>query len=271
MSEDKYGLIAAVVLAPDHKRDFDDTVAQFERESLSCRAARRGLSRDSEDIAMIDMDWVRIALAWVAPSAPVLGPILVIAVGASPMAPDGRLGLPFCERLMARILARMESAGDVLAVIKRLACAPICPDLLDDTVEDLLAMQDILGHPAPLDKPEQTRCASLFAAYSATLGKHRSRDASRLFRGITQRNRRRLEPQDDLRQLRAALAPAVPVSAEATETADFWRYATGATLCLNVLPVGMLLMCYLIMHSNRLLDGKDDTTATANDSRPLRA
>jgi len=85
---------------------FEDIVDEFELSLRANSSGRRSLTFDHDDIVIVEIEQLRVGLAWVAPEAPQDPYSLVIATGIDPDHPDGVGAGEFCARLSEQILAR---------------------------------------------------------------------------------------------------------------------------------------------------------------------
>lgn len=114
--------------------DFDDIVDEFELSLRTASTGRRSLTFDCDDIVIIDIDRLRIGLAWVEPQDPDGTFSLVIGTGASPGVPDGSVSAETCTRLSNKILARLNRELPYDSVVRA-----SLPEALDSALLDTIA------------------------------------------------------------------------------------------------------------------------------------
>ena len=177
MDMQTYGSVIALEYRVRPSIDFADIVEEFDIAFQMVDSRTRSLSWDCNDIAIIDRDYVRVALGWL-PSEDEGEPThLIVAVGVSEDMGEETLDAASYEFLADRIVERTYEYLPFNAVLRGKASQPVSAELVDTTF-DLLRMNakempDDLRAPekaaAPQAEPEQEDLtASMVPPWMAT-------------------------------------------------------------------------------------------------------
>lgn len=139
MSRQTYGDIAALEYHAPPGMDFPDIVEEFDIASHGLATQVRRLTWDSDDIALIDRECVRIALGWLPPERADRPHYLVIAIGPPPRGKRSTTFDPAAYGvLLDRALDRVSGYLPFDAVLRGPCSQAVGTALLDRTF-DLLA------------------------------------------------------------------------------------------------------------------------------------
>lgn len=131
------------------RMEFEDIVEEFDLGFQVADAQTRALVWDCDDIALIDRDYLRVALGWLPPDDPDGSWYLVAAVGPTqPSIPADAFGY-----VADQLVARVQHVLPADAVLHGVASKPVGPELMD-SLFDLLrltadARRDDIAPPVP--------------------------------------------------------------------------------------------------------------------------
>ncbi|MDQ2089074.1 hypothetical protein [Marimonas arenosa] len=121
--------------------DFEDIVDEFELSVRGANTGRRTLTFDYDDIVIIDIEQLRIGLAWVEPDQSDGPYSLIVGTGAAPEDEAHTVSPAFCARLSEKILARLKRELPFDAVTRATLPQALDSDLLDGVAARLHAAE----------------------------------------------------------------------------------------------------------------------------------
>jgi hypothetical protein len=145
MTQETTCIVACLEYGIKPALSFPQIVRAFDQVLESHRLQQRSISFDSDDVALIDLDMMRIALAWYQPETPGQSWYLAIAVGPSPHSDRVRMPRRFSERLAHSVIDRVSSDLPFDAILWSETTAPLDVDKMDqilDALSGLAAMPD---------------------------------------------------------------------------------------------------------------------------------
>ena len=142
MSLQYFGTAAALQFSNRPPLSFDDIVGEFDAKLLSGADGKRRMTRDCDDIAILDRGPIRVALAWVRPGQRKSHWYLIIAVGPSPEATGPVPGDATLTALADKIISRAEARLPTDSVLRCEVVRPINSDYIDLVTELLLSADD---------------------------------------------------------------------------------------------------------------------------------
>lgn len=152
MSANSYGSVVAMEFAARPDISFSDFVEDFDAAFQMVDSTTNSLSWERDTLAIIDRDYVRVAVGWL-PSAGKDSPWhLIYAVGSSPDEDLSKIELSSYDFLADRILDRTNDVLPATAVLRGEASQPIGPKLIDTLFE--LLCTDTSDLPADTDLPD---------------------------------------------------------------------------------------------------------------------
>lgn len=148
-----FGTAAALQFSSPPPLSFEDIVKEFDAK-LNCGGdGQRHMTRDCDDIAILDRGPIRVALAWVRPSQRKSNWYLIIAVGPSPMAkcliPDDNIIDAFADKLIWQSDAHLPAESVLRCEVVR----PIDSEYIDLVTELLLSADDASTDERITDEP----------------------------------------------------------------------------------------------------------------------
>jgi hypothetical protein len=146
MTSQSYGSVVAMEFKARPSIDFADIVEEFDIAFQMVDSRTRSLTWDRDDVAMIDRDYVRVAMGWLPATEKGEAWHLIIAVGSAPGEDLSKIEPASYDFVADRILDRTSEFLPSTAVLRGEANQPIGPELID-TLCDLLRMdpQDMAG------------------------------------------------------------------------------------------------------------------------------
>ncbi len=139
MTSQSYGSVVAMEFKARPSIDFADIVEEFDIAFQMVDSRTRSLTWHSDDVAIIDRDYVRVAMGWL-PSKEKGQPWhLLIAVGSAPGEDLSKIEMSSYDFVADRILDRTNEFLPSTAVLRGEASQPIGPALMS-TLSDLLRM-----------------------------------------------------------------------------------------------------------------------------------
>jgi|GEM_PF-1190066 len=137
MSQDTKCIVACLAYGVEPDLSFPEIVRTFGDVLDSHRLQHRAISFDADDIALIDIDMMRIALGWYRPEASDQSWYLVVAVGPSPHALGQTMPRRFSERLAQSIIDRVNAVLPFDAVLWSDTTPPLDVDKMDQVLDAL--------------------------------------------------------------------------------------------------------------------------------------
>lgn len=164
MTSHTYGSVVAMEFKTRPSVSFQDIVEEFDVAFQMVDSQSRSLTWERKDTAIIDRDYVRVAMGWL-PSAGNGQPWhLIIAVGSAPDEDLSKIEMSSYDFLADRILDRTNEFLPSTAVLRGEASQPIGRSLID-TLFDLLRA-DTSDLPGDTDAPEDVIRESEEANYA---------------------------------------------------------------------------------------------------------
>lgn len=134
-----YGVVIGFEYRACPRMEFPDIVEEFDLSFQLADAQTRALTWDCDDIAVIDRDYLRVALGWLPPDEDGGAWHLVAAVGPCETAAGCLLDDNSLTFLVDQIIARTQNVLPADAVLQGPASGPVGPELVDD-IFDLLRL-----------------------------------------------------------------------------------------------------------------------------------
>lgn len=135
-----YGVVIGFEYRACPRMEFPDIVEEFDLSFQLADAQTRALIWDCDDIAVIDRDYLRVALGWLPPDDDDGAWHLVAAVGPCDTAAGHLLNDMSLTFLVDQIIARTQDVLPADAVLQGPASGPVCPELVDE-IFDLLRLK----------------------------------------------------------------------------------------------------------------------------------
>lgn len=164
MTSNSYGSVVAMEFKARPSLSFGDIVEEFDVAFQMVDSRTRSLTWESEDVAIIDRDYVRVAMGWLPSDKRGQPWHLIIAVGCSPTEDLDKIEMSSYDFLADRILDRTNEFLPSTAVLRGEASQPIAPALVE-TLFDLLRT-DTTELPGDTDTPEDVIRESDTAEYA---------------------------------------------------------------------------------------------------------
>lgn len=149
MATQTFGSVAAMEFRRAPRINFADIVEEFDIAFQMVDAESRALIWESDTVALIDRDGLRVGLGWQPGKEKGQRSHLVVAVGTRPGAKPCRVAPGSYDYVIDRIVERMRHFLPFTAVLRGAAGQPIGADMMQ-TLFDLLRADT---HQMPGDKP----------------------------------------------------------------------------------------------------------------------
>lgn len=154
MGPNIYGKITALEYSRRPHLTFADIVEEFDIAFQMVDSQKNGLSWSFEDIAIIERDYIRLALGWLPSTEPGMPWHLVIAVGGDQDQNSDRISPATYEFVTTQIIERLSEFLPFDAALHGDAHQPVDTDLID-AVFDLLSVESGTGIATnPMPVPE---------------------------------------------------------------------------------------------------------------------
>lgn len=140
MNAQVYGSVVAMEFKARPKVAFQDFVEDFDLAFQMVDSITRSLTWERDDLAIVDRDYVRVAIGWLPSPGKGQPWHLVMVVGSSPDEDMSKVEPASYEFLADRILDRTHEFMPATAVLRGEAKEPITPELMD-TLCDLLSAE----------------------------------------------------------------------------------------------------------------------------------
>lgn len=137
MTPQSYGSVIAMEFKARPSIPFADIVEEFDTAFQMVDSDKKSLAWDCDDIAIIDRDYVRVAMGWLPSKAKGQAWHLVFAVGCAPSEDVSKIEMSSYDFVADRILDRTHEFLPSTAVLRGEASQPVGPALID-TLFDLL-------------------------------------------------------------------------------------------------------------------------------------
>ncbi len=137
MTPQSYGSVVAMEFKARPEIDFAEIVEDFDMAFQMVDTRSRALTWENDETAIIDRDYVRVAMGWLPAKETGQPWHLIIAVGSSPDEDLSKIEMSSYEFLADRILDRTSEFLPSTAVLRGNASQPIGPDLME-TLSSLL-------------------------------------------------------------------------------------------------------------------------------------
>lgn len=220
MIEQNYGTIAALEFAQSPKHGFEDIVEEVDISFQPVGLNRRSLIRDSEDIAIIERDNLRVVLGWVAPADLTAPHYLVLAVGPTDMSGQIHITPETCGFVKDVLVDHLGSYLSFATAFHAEATQIVGADLVDTVTEILHRDYDDV----PLIEVDWPATANI--PFDAAL--HAGHDLGRA------------QPCDGIRES----SQLVQLEQQCSLPKRLTIYTLGATMLLYTPPVGASLLVY---------------------------
>ena len=152
MTTQSYGSVVAMEFKARPSVSFEDIVDEFDVAFQMVDSQSRSLTWEREDTAIIDRDYVRVAMGWLPSKSKGQPWHLIIAVGSSPDEDLTKIEMSSYDFLADRILDRTNEFLPSTAVLRGDASQPVGKPLID-TLFDLLRA-DTAALPGDTAAPE---------------------------------------------------------------------------------------------------------------------
>lgn len=144
--------IVAAIYTEKPALRFEDIVDEFEQTLRANSTGRRSLTFDHDDLVIVEIEQLRIGLAWVAPEQPddiTDAPYsLVIATGFDPDLPEAAEANAICAQMSEQILARTYEEMPYDTVFRATFPQALDTDLLDQIAGGL---QELISYEMPVE------------------------------------------------------------------------------------------------------------------------
>jgi len=134
-----YGVVIGFEYRACPRMEFPDIVEEFDLSFQLADAQTRTLIWDCDDIAVIEREYLRVALGWLPPDDDGGAWHLVAAVGPCDTAAGRLLDDTSLAFLVDQIVTRTQNVLPADAVLQGPASGPVAPELIDD-IFDLLRL-----------------------------------------------------------------------------------------------------------------------------------
>lgn len=241
MSLQYFGTAAALQFSNRPSLSFEAIVGEFDAKLRGGADGQRHMTRDCDDIAILDRGPIRVALAWVRPGQRKSHWYLIIAVGPSPVSkgvvPDVTKMAALADKIIQQADARLTSDSVLRCEVVR----PINSDYID-LVTDLVLSADEAGADGPVAQPilhcdarpaKARPCRPLQMPQTSHTDKVTSDDHARI---------------QTLRQVLCEIDPEKPISLPMHLTI----YTFSLSMALQVPPVGIAMLVYAILREDAL-------------------
>lgn len=155
MTPQSYGSVIAMEFKARPSIAFSDIVEEFDVAFQMVDSQTKSLTWDCDDIAIIDRDYVRVAMGWLPSKSKGQPWHLVIAVGCAPKEDVTKIEMSSYDFVADRILDRTHEFLPSTAVLRGEASQPIGPALVD-TLFDLLQTDTSDASKAADDRPYES-------------------------------------------------------------------------------------------------------------------
>ena len=253
------GTVAALQFSERPALDFADIVEEFDI-AFQTGAVQRRLTWDCDDVAIFDRETIRVALGWMQPERAGQPWYLILAVGSSPDAPQAPLTREFCEELATHILMRTQSYLPYDAVYRSETGQPVDAALIDTVTAQLLqastqaatniranktseAPANGVGHSGL----QEAATSGANSWYTPLLKNFRSGEARRHARATFGAGAQ--TETEEMKKLREAICGASKEE-DITLPMHLSIYALGATMLIQVPPVGAALLVYTVLRED---------------------
>lgn len=226
---------------------FLDIVEEYDAAFQACVINRRHLTWDCDDVAIFDCTGMRVALGWMEPETTGRPWFLVVALGASPDPGETPVAPQTTQALIERIRARTEAGLPFDALHQSTTDKPIGAALLD-AICARLASETV----APAHQPAQSEVATVTEPIAAAPSIAPDAAAPQTCpprRGAGDAEIGLSEEDDRMRRLREALCGTTDEIALSAPM-HLSVYALGATMLLQVPPVGAALLVYTLLRED---------------------
>lgn len=154
MFEQNFGTIAALQFCVPPSQGFEDIVEELDISFRPYGLTRRTLTWDSDDIAIIERDSLRVLLGWMPSVCKGVPSFLIFAVGHATNGGNLLVNRETCEFVKEVLLEHLESYLDFETVFHADATQPVETELVDTVVEIL--HRDFMTAPAA-EAPTEAR------------------------------------------------------------------------------------------------------------------
>lgn len=247
MSQDSKCIVACLAYGVEPELSFPEIVSTFGDVLDSHRMQHRSISFDADDIALIDLDMMRIALGWYRPETSDQSWYLAIAVGPSPNALGQTMPRRVSERLAQSIIDRVNADLPFDAVLWSDTTPPLDVDKMDQILDALSGLAS-MPHDARSSGAQDVR--SVMAGAEANARASGGAPADHLHVGDVQDT----TPQHDAEATdkhSSARRLFAEVYVEKPQGCSLQMYLTvytlGTTLLLMTPPVGAAMLAYTVM------------------------
>mgnify|MGYP005852614475 CR=1 FL=1 len=179
MTEQNFGTIAALQFCVPPSQGFEDIVEELDISFRPYGLTRRTLTWDSEDIAIIERDSLRVLLGWLPAVCKGMPSFLVFAVGHATNGGNLLVNRETCEFVKEVLIEHLGSYLNFETVFHAEATQPVETDLVD-TVTEILHRD--FATPATRQPPrdENIRGWTRDRAYTRDIAQQKGRRKTRL-------------------------------------------------------------------------------------------
>lgn len=239
MQEQNFGTIAALEFCVPPPQGFEDIVEELDIAFQPVGLTRRTLIWDSDDIAIIERDSLRVLLSWVAPLDDNGHGFLILAIGQSPRHSNLVLDRPTTEFVKEVLLDHLGSYLEFQSVFHAEATQPVSTELVDTVYEILCRDYAYPPQTAPQPEPEvEPEAEEVYteSPWYQNIDVAHARAAFERMRQASSSTSRRQHPHEQ------DLEPAKPEEISLPKRLTI--YTLGATMLIYTPPVGASLLVY---------------------------
>ncbi|MDR9484048.1 MAG: hypothetical protein RI566_02640 [Sediminimonas sp.] len=248
MSQATTCIVACLAYGAEPELSFPEIVSAFGDVLDAHSMQQRSISFDADDIALIDLDMMRIALGWYRPETADQSWYLAIAVGPSPHSHRPTIPRRFSERLAQSVIDRINTDLPFDAVLWSDTTPPLDVDKMDQILDALGGVASMPSDPRS-SGAQEIRSVMAGAKESARMAGGSPEDYIHVGEvQDTTPHHDAEEPGDDKKTARRLFAE---VYVEEPEGCSLQMYLTvytlGTTLLLMTPPVGAAMLAYTVL------------------------
>lgn len=247
MSQDTTCIVACLAYGAKPELSFPEIVRTFGDVLESHRMPQRSISFDSDDIALIDLDMMRIALGWYRPETPDQSWYLAIAVGPSPHSQRQTMPRRFSERMAQSVIERIGLTLPFDAVLWSETPPPLDVDRMDQVLDALSGLASMPSDPRNSDAQD---IEAVVAGAESTARAEGGRPEDHLHVGEVEDTTPKGD-NEDIGEPQSARRLFAEVYVKEPEGCSLQMYLTvytlGTTLLLMTPPVGAAMLAYTVL------------------------
>lgn len=241
MTSQSYGSVVAMEFKARPSVSFRDIVEEFDVAFQMIDSQSRSLAWDADDVAIIDRDYVRVAMGWLPSGGKGQPWHLIFAVGSSPDEDLTKIEMSSYDFLADRILDRTNEFLPSTAVLRGEASQPVGSGLID-MLFDLLR-PDTTDLPGDTDTPDDVIRGEDEAGYADmvdTMLPPWERDTTKEMysKAVFDEAEAKLGERNRMFQL---------TQSECSEPMRLTIHTLALSMCLYVPPLGAAMFAYTMM------------------------